>query len=277
MKSGVFVAMIYSVFLVTEPSFAQESNNADQQALEYADLLGSPDPEIRDKTAYEGLFGLLRERQVSDAGKLALLDKCEGQLKGPAGEGFIRPFAALCIAEVARTDRIEAWFTDEQRVRVTKIGTDYLKSVTDYRGFDEKQGWRHGVAHASDILMQLSLNENVVLTSHMNILDAVATQISPNDHFYIYGEPARLAWPITFIAMQGKVTDEKWAQWFDQFSKPDPQLDEWADAFSSQAGLAKRHNVRAFLSAVYLNASMSDDENIKSLTTHVTTALRKLP
>ena len=35
-------------------------------------------------------------------------------------------------------------------------------SVRDYRGFDAKQGWRHGVAHGADLLLQLSRNRHAV-------------------------------------------------------------------------------------------------------------------
>jgi hypothetical protein len=30
-----------------------------------------------------------------------------------------------------------------------------VRSIRDYRGFDEREGWRHAVAHTSDAMLQL--------------------------------------------------------------------------------------------------------------------------
>jgi len=35
---------------------------------------------------------------------------------------------------------------------------NYLVALRDYRGFDDGVGWRHGVAHAADLLAQLALS-----------------------------------------------------------------------------------------------------------------------
>lgn len=250
----------------------------DLLVLMLANCLGDPDPVVRDGIAYEGIAELLRRGRVSNAGVRRLLDKCEGYVVGEEeGSGFLKPFAALCIAEVARTDRIKAHFNGEARARLVKIGTKYMKSITDYRGFDQVEGWRHGVAHTADVLMQLSLNDNIGLDHHREMLNAIASQISPKEHFYRYGEPARLARPVLFMAMQGTIAEDEWTKWFSEISKPDPEMESWVDAFSSQARLAKRHNVMAFLSALYLNAGTNDNENIKMIMPGLMAAIQEIP
>ena len=255
-----------------------ESVSDNSLSLLLAECLGDPDLTLRDGIAYEGLAALLRQGRVSQAGIRRLFDKCAGFLHDEEDKGgFLHPFAALCLAEVARTDRITPHFSDEERANFTTLATDYLKSITDYRAFDKIEGWRHGVAHSADVLMQLSLNDKISVELRRQMLAAIATQVSPFEHFYNYGEPARLARPVLFIAMQGTIAEDEWMKWLTDISKPRPEISSWDDAFSSQAGLAKRHNLTAFLSALHLNATSSDNENVKALMPGLTAAIRELP
>ncbi|MGE3106460.1 MAG: hypothetical protein AB7K14_14620, partial [Lysobacterales bacterium] len=52
-------------------------------------------------------------------------------------------------------------------------------------------------------------------------------------------------------------TAAEWQDWFAAVAAPAP-LPDWRAAFQSRAGLARRHNVRAFLSAIYIGASDGD-------------------
>lgn len=68
-------------------------------------------------------------------------------------DGLRRPFAALNLAEVARANRIKIYLTDARRDAMLRAATSYMSAIEDYRGFDPQLGYRHGVAHASDLLM----------------------------------------------------------------------------------------------------------------------------
>ncbi len=250
----------------------------DSLVLMLASCLGDPDPTLRDGIAYEGITTLLRRGRISNPGKRMLLEKCAGYINAASDEnGFIKPFAALCMAEVARADRIEPYLSEEIRARVVRIGSDYLESISDYRGFDEEEGWRHGVAHTADLLMQLSLNDNVTVDQQREMLSAIATQVSPREHFYTYGEPSRLARPVLFMAMRSELGEAEWSNWFNALSSPGPELKSWEDAFSSQAGLAKRHNLQTFLSSLYLSAENSDNDAIKILLPVIKAAIQEIP
>ena len=190
--------------------------------------------------------------------------------------GFTQPFAALALAEVARTDRVQPYFSQQERQELVQTSIDYLVSIDDYRGFHEEEGWRHGVAHTADLLMQLALNDNIGLAEHRAMLTAIATQIAPAGVFYQYGESGRLARPILYIAMQGTIGEEEWSSWLADIAAPHP-LASWSDAFSSNAGLAKRHNTSAFLRELYLNASLSQNESLKLLLPGTIAAIKALP
>jgi hypothetical protein len=196
----------------------------------------------------------------------------ESRLVAPEGPGLERPFAALVLSEVARADRVQAYLSPERRARLLDAAIAYVAGVRDYRGFDEREGWRHGVAHGADLLLQLALNPALGKPELERIRDAVATQVAPASHFYIYGEPERLARPIIYMAQRGLISEEEWTRWFAQFPPA-----EGENVFASQAGLARRHNVNAFLQSVWLNARLSQNTADDALLAGAEAALRAMP
>jgi hypothetical protein len=238
--------------------------------------VADPDPALRDGIAYEGLALLLRARQLSDETMLAIEADLEARLAAPEGSGFERPFAALVLSEVARADRVAPFMPAQMRARLLDASITYFTDVRDYRGFDEREGWRHGVAHGADLLMQLSLNPAFERADLERMREAVRAQIAPTGHFYIYGEPDRLARPILMIARRGVLSEAEWSAWFAELASPAPFAD-WGEAFGSQAGLARRHDVSAFVSAIYLSAALDGDASTDALLSGAEAALRVLP
>lgn len=244
--------------------------------LALADCNGVADPEIRDGIAFEATQYFLRKGLINNATLAQLSAKLQTQLEEPDKWGFRRSFAALNLSEIARTDRVKAWMTPEQRAQTVTATVDYMRSVRDYRGFDKVGGYRHAVAHMADLMMQLALNPAVGKEDLARMRDAIAVQVAPASASYVTGEPERLARPILFMAQRGVFTDQEWTEWLAQFAGPGA-LGSWDNAFQSEAGLARRHNVTAFLSAIYVNAQASGADAVKPLATGALAALKKLP
>ncbi len=247
-------------------------------AFDLLDCLGNPDPVLRDQVAYEGFATLLRGQQLdADTIRQLRIALLRDLTVTDDGDGFRRPFAALVLSEVARADRIQPVFTDDERAALVAAACAYMSSIRDYRGFDETTGWRHGIAHDADLLMQLALNPALTRDQLLEIRDAVGSQIAPpGTHFYIYGESERLARPILFIAMRGVFTDGEWADWFANIASPKP-FANWSEVFASQAGLAKVHNTKAFVYVIYVNAISSEDKALAPLGSAAVAALKALP
>jgi hypothetical protein len=229
-----------------------DSEKRNTLALGLINCVSEPDPDIRDGVAFEGISTWLRANDLS-AETIGLL--YTGLLKQIVStddaKGFQQPFAALILSEVARTDRIDPWLSALQRAELVDVAAEYLGGVTDYRGFSETQGWRHGVAHGSDLVLQLALNSKITAEQILILAGAIANQVAPAGAvFYIYGEPGRLARALFYLHMQGKLEASAWEQWFEKISSPAP-FDSWGETYSSQAGLAKRHNTLAFLQALH--------------------------
>jgi hypothetical protein len=236
-----------------------------------AACLSNPDPTLRDGIAFEALQHWLRARELSTETMLWLADDLETRLAGPEGAGFERPFAALVLSEVARADRIEGYLQAERLARLLDAAIAYFTGVRDYRGFDERQGWRHGVAHGADLLLQLALNPALGRAELTRIRDALAAQLTPEEHFYTYGESERIARPIIFMAQRGVFSEAEWMQWFAQVRSAGD------NPYMSQAGLASIHNIRGFLNAVLVGARLTEPDADDVLLPGAEAAYRALP
>lgn len=239
--------------------------------------LGDPRPELRDGIAFEALSTWMRRGEIDAAHLRQLRDALLPMLKGDDAQGFRAPFAALVLSEVARTDRIKPWLSADERETLVRAAADFLSGVRDYRGFSDQEGWRHGVAHGSDFVLQLALNPALEKPQLDRLLAAVASQVLPSGTtFYHFGEPERLARPVLYIAQRGIYGENEWKTWFEPLLKPAP-LASWDAAFSSEAGLAKRHNTVAFLLVLYANANESEDAGARALLPTLREGLKRIP
>jgi hypothetical protein len=225
--------------------------------LSLPDCLESPEPEVRDGYAYEVLSSTLRGGNVAPDTVRTLKAELLSRLASEDAAGFRQPFAALALAEVARTDRIEPWMSESERSDLIAAADAYLAGLADYRGFIDGEGWRHGVAHMADLLMQLSLNPELTRAQGEAVLSAVTRKVGTADHAYVFGESERLAAPVLYLARRDFFTPEEWTAWFAGLWPADDPLR--AAAYSSEPGLAKLHNLRAFSQAVYVSAMASEN------------------
>ena len=223
-------------------------------ALDLLPCLGSTDAQLRDGVAFEALSTWMRDKKLSAATVGTIRERLLAQLspEKPDPAGVQKPFAALTLAEVVRFDRIEPFMTDQQLQQVVDVATSYMRSIRDYRGFDEREGWRHAVAHTSDVMLQLSVHPRTSKAQLDQMLAAIATQVAPpGEHFYDYGEGDRLAQAVFYIAKRKLHSADEWRKWFEQVAAPAP-LASWQEAWTSQRGIAKHQNTMQFLSMLYL-------------------------
>ncbi len=246
-------------------------------ALALPACLADPNPSLRDGVAFEALAAWMRGNHLDQPTLRTVRRELLAMMGKQDAAGFAAPFAALVLSEVARTDRIATWMTDAERDEIVRVASLYLAKITDYRAFNDRDGFRHGVAHGADLALQLALNPNITKAQLDQLLLAVASQVSPNaDVAYWAGEPDRLARPVVFIAQRKLHTDGEWKGFFSEITNPKP-LPSWQTAFASEAGIKKRHNVRAFLLSVYAAAASSEDPSIRALIPPVTAALKTVP
>jgi len=220
--------------------------SADRAEVEAAlTCLGHPDPDVRDRRAYGGFFATLRDGTFpadlrGDLGEALARQMAEKDAEG----GFAPPFAALVMSELARTDRIEPWLGEADLARLVAVASNYLAGVDDYRGFSPEDGWRHGVAHGADLMMQLALNPRIDSGMARQMLAAIAVQVAPRDHAYRFAEPYRLARPVIYLAGTEALSEQEWEAWLAALYPSGEAAD--AGRYHDLAALNRMHNVRAF-------------------------------
>lgn len=243
-------------------------------ALALVGCLPDPDPALRDGVGYEALAHWMRAGELDAATLRELRARLGSIIDGGEGDGFARPFAALALAEMARTDRVAPWMTPPERDAMVAQAAAYVETVQDYRGFDDAQGWRHGVAHGADWLMQLALHPALARAQADRILAAVAAQVAPAaGHAYVHGEPGRLARPVLFVARHRVHSDAEWQEWFAALASG---LGDPGAAGRDAAWLARRHDLVAFLQDVYLESDTSTDTSIHALNAAALAALEQI-
>jgi hypothetical protein len=108
------------------------------------------------------------------------------------------------------------------------------------------------------------------------LMEALAKQVAPPGAvFYTYGEPGRLARAVFYAHRRDDLSAEYWTQWLAAITSPAPMA-AWAEAYSSQAGLAKRHNTLAFLTALLFYAEAAGDEKGELLNSEVMNAIKQV-
>ena len=248
-------------------------------ALELLECLGHPDPFLRDDIAYTGLAAMMRRDEITHETARQMLERLTKLLLQDTADddGFRRPFAALVLAEVARMDRIDPFLSPPEREGLVRTAKNYLAGVWDYRGFSDSEGWRHGVAHGADLVLQLSLNERVDANGLQTLLGAVFGQVVPSSgHSYRFGEAQRLARPVLFAAQRGLIEEATWVAWFDALINPAPFKD-WASTYRSQSGLARIHNTRAFAYELEVRLKRNPQIDFGALTEQVDRLITALP
>lgn len=245
------------------------------RALELADCLGTADPFLRDGIAFEALSTWMRAKQLDAQALRMLQQRLQSQLDGADPDGFRKPFAALVLSEVARTDRVQPWMTADERARMAAAAGAYLSSVRDYRGYVDGEGWRHGVAHGADWVLQLVLNKALQPTEAWSLLDALAAQVAPTDgHAHAFGEPARLARAVAYAVARGDLEQPAVDAWLARLSSslgPRPEADPQAIWW------ARRANLENFLHALAHLADGDQSPALSALSTGTRAALQALP
>lgn len=234
-------------------------------AIGLLDCLADADPALRDEVAYEALQWWMRSNALSPAAVRRISNQLLGKVTPRAAasdsRGVAAPFAALTLAEVARVDRLTPLFSAAEREAFVNAAISYLASVRDYRGYDPRDGWRHGVAHGADWLLQLSLNNSLDKGQLDRMLAAIAAQtLPPGEHAYIHGEGQRLMAPVFSIAKRGLHDTAFWTGWLGRIGA----AGAWPEGLPiSAAALARMHNARGFIWPLYVAVQETNDPALK--------------
>ena len=169
----------------------------DDLTAELTTMLGSPDPVLRDRTAYPALATWV-DRGVYDDLLAGLGDGMAAGLAVGLGEQdtdtvFRRTFSVLVLAAVIERDTTAHLLTADQVLRWGDRIVSWLLRERDLRGYVPGKGWAHAVGHGADAVASLAGSRHFGATELTVLLDVLADRMLMSEEQLVSGEPDRVA------------------------------------------------------------------------------------
>lgn len=222
---------------------------------ELTQMLGDPDPRVRDELACSTLATWIGRGEYDDL-LPGLGDGMATGLRSGLGETgtdsvFRRSFSALVLSEcIARDtqrplvpggkvlewgDRIATWVLEEH----------------DLRGHVPGKGWAHAIAHGADALGVLASSPHVGKAELSVLLDVIGERLAlPAGQVFTHGEPDRLAAATMALLRRDRVSIEALEPWVARLGEAARRRPTDDDPYLA-AG-----NTEAFLRALYLQLAL---------------------
>lgn len=165
--------------------------------------LADPDPLVRDGAAYSVLATWISRGVIDAPRRLELGDEMAARFSDR--EIQARTFAPLVLDMlVEKGDFRESWVDAFAR---------WYPAETDLRGYDEKLGWLHAVAHGADLLDRFGRHPDVAPTRMLDLASARLT--APTAHIWDQLEDDRLARAIAHVLTRPDISERDATAWLD--------------------------------------------------------------
>jgi hypothetical protein len=232
--------------------------------LETNELLGSPDPVLRDQVAYGAAARwIVRQRLLTADQSRQLVELWSANLRQGIGERgtdsvLRRSFSALDLSLLAALDN-EAPFLDRASFdRLLAAALGYLDAERDTRGYDPATGWMHAAGHTADLLKFLARSPRLAVADQRRLLDAVARKCATFGEPFVWGEGERLAQVGRSIARRGDLDRTAFTAWLAAFPERHRELWAKAPAIEVERYVAVE-NAKSMLRAAYAALAMDED------------------
>jgi hypothetical protein len=176
----------------------------DDLTHELFEMLGDPDPHVRDSLAYPVLATWISDGVYDDLLSGLGDGACVGLRSGLGREGddsvFRRSFSALVLAAVVSRANITGTITPTHMLAWGDQAMTWFTRERDLRGFVNGKGWAHAVAHGADLLGQFARSFHFGVHELTVLLDVVADRILvPTAYRLHHGEDDRLAYAVMAV------------------------------------------------------------------------------
>ena len=245
----------------------------DESTVELVEMLGHPNPRMREEIAYPLLTTWLSHGVYDDllAGLGAGI--APGMRYGLGHNGDVsvirRSYSALMLAEILGRDNDEHLMSADTVLGWGDLATSWYVREQDHRGWIPEQGWAHAIAHGADLLAALARSRHFGRLELTVLLDVIADRVlTPTAYVWRHGEDDRLAYAVMTLLHRNALDTgivEPWLARLGEGLRP-PRTRGHLDAEwpSPAAG-----NTSAFLRALHLQLALgvqgradlrSDDE-----------------
>lgn len=228
--------------------------------------LDSPDSELRDDIAYRTFHQWINkldlyEPEVLRSIRDVLMDNLfVGLRQVDDNTVLLRSFSALVLSLVIYYDNIKPFLEQEEFDVMLDAVLRYFEAEWDLRGYDEKLGWIHAIAHTADLLKFFIRNKRTEDENHEFILQSIANRLMDSTGvIFVHDEDERLALAALEIVRRGEMEFEAIVAILYQFeawkkhnigTEFDPKV------------FATNQNVKHFLRSWYFQVTKIEPENL---------------
>jgi hypothetical protein len=223
------------------------------QTADLVELLGDPDPELRDDLAYSILSTWIA-RGVYDDLLVSLGDSvARGMFVGLGSDGpptiFRRSFAALVVAQCINRDEAARLTSRDVFLRWSDLGITWFLAERDLRGRIAGQGWAHAAAHGADLLQSIAASHHTGQDEARVVLDVISERLRvPTQYILVDNEVDRLALAALTVVYRNLVSGDPLDAWVTSLSaglEPPGDSVDWPSPSA--------HNISGFIRAMYVH------------------------
>jgi hypothetical protein len=177
----------------------------EESVAELVVMLSDPDPSIRDETAYPIVATWIIRGDLD--GRLGDLGD-EMAVAHARPEIQARTFATLILGAVIRRDAVTGELTDERVRHWQRTFGAWFLDETDLRGWDDRLGWLHAIAHGADTARALAMSPRLGADDLAGLSRLWADRLlRPTSYRFSQGEDARMAYAMATLLCRRDLGD----------------------------------------------------------------------
>ncbi len=233
----------------------------DDLTAELVQMLGDPDPRVRDVIARPVLLTWIRNGVYDDLLPGLGDGVAEGLYTGLGDDGtntvFRRAGSAMLLAEAVLRDQVARVLHSDALFRWGDRAASWFVRERDLRGYVDGRGWAQAVAHGADLLAALARSEHFEKLELTVLLDVVADRLlTPAGYHFRNGEDDRLAFAVMAVLHRNLLDVEVLEPWVERLASAlvPPAVDdgeprpEWPTPVAGNTG--------SFLRALHLQLAL---------------------
>ena len=157
---------------------------------------------------------------------------------------FTRSFSMLVIPLLLMRHAESPFLSSERIHQIKDVVYHNVREEKDYRGYDERKGWAHAIAHAADVLEDLAQYNELDEADLSTMLDLVYEKMTISERVYSDGEDERMVKPVMCILNRNMLSQKYIQEWIQRFGTVEKDT-EFLPAFR------QKNNIKNFLKSLY--------------------------
>lgn len=233
----------------------------DDLTTELVQMLGDPDPGVRDALAYPVLATWIAHGVYDDLLSGLGDGICEGLFPGLGEDGtdtvLRRSYSALLLAHGVQRDHLARVVHADAIFRWGDRAATWYIREKDLRGYVEGRGWSHAGAHGADLIGALARSSHFGKLELTVLLDVIADRLlAPTRYRFYHGEDDRIARAVMTVLHRNLVGIDVLEPWIQRLAAALESGTTSVSEPSPEWPTPSGYNTRAFLRALHLQLAL---------------------